>query len=138
MDIEAFFLVSLLGDDLFENFWVFVGDDGKDFSVQTNLLLVKTADDFAVASSELLCSCTDADLLDSAVITLLQLAIAVGVDASFESGCLCKGELGFASPHHALCSGEDVLSAFDVVCTTFDSWHIQFVIMWGIRKRSTF
>ena len=99
---------------------------------------MKTADDFAVAGSEFLCSCADADLLDSAVVALLQLAIAVGVDAGFESGGLCEGELGFASPHHALCSGEDVLSAFDVVCTTFDSWHIQLMMMWGIRKQSTF
>lgn len=110
--------------DLCKDGWVLHGDFGENLAVETDLFCLEAADQFAKGEAELASSGVDARLLEAAVVALFEFATHVGVETGFCCGNFRERDFGFASPHHALGSGENILSAFDAVCSAFDSWHM--------------
>ena len=110
--------------DLGEHGWVFHCNLREGLAVERDVALLETADELAVASSKFAGGGADADLHHGTVVTLLEFATDVGLDACFGRSALGQCNLGLATPHHALGTGEDVLAALDAVGSAFDSWHI--------------
>ncbi len=116
---------NLLGvDDLCKHRRMIHGDLRKDLAVETDLFCLETTDEFAKGCSEFASRGIDARLLKTTVVALLEFATDVRVEAGFCCGDFRERDFGFASPHHALGSGKNILSAFDAVCSAFDSWHM--------------
>lgn len=95
----------------------------EDFAVQFDVTLFERRHEFGVDRSVQTRGGVDTYLLQSAIVALLELATNVGVLAGLRRRRLGERNLGFASPHHALGTGEDVLAAFDAVGSALDSWH---------------
>ena len=110
-------------DDLGKDVWVARGELGEDLAVELDLLRFEGADDLGVAHAHFAHGGADADLVEGAVIALLELAVAVGVDTALGHGHFGQGKFGLAAPHHALRPLEDILAALDVVHAAFDTCH---------------
>ncbi len=55
---------------------------------------------------------------------LLSTAVAEGVDTGFKHGRTSETDLALTTPLVTLYSGKEVLATFDVLGTSFNSWHI--------------
>jgi len=122
--VGVFFVVSLFCDQFGEHFRILVGDLGEHFAVQLDVALVQAVDQPRVGRAVQPGGGVDPDLLESAVVALLQPAVAVGIGAGLDRRDLSEAELALASPHHALGAGHDVLAALDVVGPSFNAWHM--------------
>ena len=100
------------------------GDLGEHGSVQENTFLLETSHELGIGDTEFTGTGSDADLVEGAIVALLEAAVTEGVDSGFAGSCFCKGDLALAAPHHALGSGKYILSTFDAVCPAFYSWHM--------------
>lgn len=109
--------------DLGKHFGIIAADFGEDLAVEADVSALQVAHELGERRAVQSSGGVDANLLDGTVVALLELAALEGV----QSGLCCRDfrerDLGFASPHHALCSGEDVFAALDSVCSSFDSRH---------------
>ena len=99
------------------------GKFGKDFAIQDDAALVQVADQFGVGGPNQASTGIDADLLKGAVVAFLQATITIRISSCFDGRDFCNTDFAFASPHHALGSGKDILATLEVVYPTFDSWH---------------
>lgn len=109
--------------DFVEDFWILCGDDRENLAVEQDLFLFQGADELGEGCTAFAGCGVDAHLLQGSVVTFFEFTIAIGVDAGFGGRDFRERDFGFAPPHHALGSGEDVFTAFDAVGSAFDSWH---------------
>ncbi len=100
------------------------GELGQDFAVEADLALRERTHEGGVAQAESFGRGGDANLHQATIVALLELAVAVGVPASFDGSDLGEGNAVLATPHHALGSGQNILAAFDAVGSALDTWHI--------------
>lgn len=90
------------------------GDVAQDLAVQIDIFSFEGSDQLGVGRSGFARCGVDPGVHEAAVVPLLLLPTDVRVGARFNGGRLGQLDLGLASPHHALGTGQDVLSAFDV------------------------
>ncbi len=100
------------------------GNFGENLAVEVDLAGFERSDELGVVRTVQTGSGIDAHLLESAVIALLELAADIGIASGLGSCRFGERDLGFASPHHALGTGHDILAALDAVCTAFYTRHI--------------
>jgi hypothetical protein len=115
---------SLRFDQFFEHRRIVAGDLGEDLAVERNLFAFERSHEFGEARSEFADRRVDADLVQGAIVALLEFAVAVGVYACLGHRRFGEGNFGLAAPHHALRPFEDVLAALDVMHAAFDTCHM--------------
>lgn len=129
MPLSCIFCVFVrLGDNFCKYLRVFGSHLRQDLAIQSNVLLAECAHHLAVAFAHFFESSADANLLKAAIVAFFGLATNIGIDASFDASDFSEGNLGFAAPHHALGTGEDILAALDAVGSAFDTWHRSSVV----------
>ncbi len=110
-------------DQLSEYFWVLHGDFSEDLAIELDVALFQAVHELRIDCSVQTSSGVDTHLLKSTIVALLELTTDVGVATGFGRSRLSECDFGFASPHHALGTGKNILSTFDAVCTALNTRH---------------
>jgi len=117
-------------DQLGEHRWMLRSELRENLTIEFDVALFEVAHQLRVRGAIQASGGVDANLLECAIVTLLQLASDIRIATRLGGGGLCECDLRLTSPHHALCTGKNILSAFDAVCSAFYTWHI---VRLGVR-----
>ena len=110
-------------DKLGKDFRVLHGNLSENLAVELDVALFQAVHEFGIDCSVQTGGSVDTHLLETAIVALLEFASDVGVAATLCGSCLGERDLGFAAPHHALCTGKNILAALDAVCTALNTRH---------------
>lgn len=99
------------------------GKFGKNLAVENDVVLLQAADELGVGRAVEASARIDADLLQPTVVTLLELAVTVGVGAGLGRSGFSESDFALAPPHHSFGAGQDILASLDAMHSTFYARH---------------
>ncbi len=111
-------------DDFCEDRWMFRSELGENFAIEDDSAFLEISHELRVGGAKQTSSGVDADLHEATVIALLEATVAVGVGAGFGGGNFGESDAVLATPHHSFGAGQDILSTFDAMGSTFDARHM--------------
>ena len=125
---NAFLLVLFLGcgNDFTKDCWVLFGNLRKDFSIYGNVRKLEHVDETGVRKTEFVNCGVYLYRPKCSECAFFCTAVAECVNASLEHSRASKTNLALTAPLEAFYAGEQVLSAFCMLGTSFYSWHIGF------------
>lgn len=130
-DWVIFGCLSCFFNDVLENFRMIFCHGRQDFSIKRDIGFFESVDESTVAHSKRSKCGVQTHLPQTAHGAFFGAAVAEGVDAGFEHGRSGLSNFRLASPHHALSLFKQAFASFDVLCTSFYSWHIYSTVQNG-------